>query len=206
MSSAVTYWNCAEYQMLAARLCARALKSSLSAIGLPEAIRSDNGAPFASRTAVHGLSRLSAWWVALGINLERGRPGHPQDNAAHERLHRDISRELECLSQEVTQEALDLWRHEFNYQRPHESLAMRCPGELYTRRVNQKGLIRWKDQSLFLSQSLTGWNVGLKSTENGPIEVWFARLLLGHIDPLSGSFERIDRHPNYAKANFESAA
>jgi putative transposase len=119
------------------------------------------------------------------------------------------------LSQEVTQEALDLWRHEFNYQRPHESLAMRCPGELYqnsdrkylgsadelvyeemvTRRVNQNGLIRWKEQSLFLSQSLTGWNVGLKSTENGAIEVWFAQLLLGHIDPSTLSFERIDRRP-----------
>jgi putative transposase len=156
--------------------------------GLPQAIRSDNGAPFASRTAVHGLSRLSAWWVALGINLERGRPGHPQDNGAHERLHRDISRELECLSQEVTQDALDLWRHEFNYQRPHESLAMRCPGELYhnstrkypgsleellyeemaSRRVNQKGLIRWKDRSLFLSQSLTGWDVGLKKHRKRP--------------------------------------
>jgi putative transposase len=194
--------------------------------GLPQAIRSDNGAPFASRTAIHGLSRLSAWWVALGINLERGRPGHPQDNGAHERLHRDISRELECLSQEVTQEALDLWRQEFNYQRPHESLAMRCPGELYhnstrkypgsieeliyeemaTRRVNQNGLIRWKDQSLFLSQSLIGWDVGLKSTENGLIEVWFAQLLLGHIDAVSASFERIDRSPNHGKSNFESAA
>src|SRR6516164_9337501 len=62
--------------------------------GLPEAIRSDNGSPFASRSAVHGLSRLSAWWIALGIDLERGRPGHPQDNGAHERLHRDISLEL----------------------------------------------------------------------------------------------------------------
>jgi transposase InsO family protein len=62
--------------------------------GLPEAIRSDNGSPFASRQAVHGLSRLSAWWVALGIDLERGRPSHPQDNGAHERLHRDISMEL----------------------------------------------------------------------------------------------------------------
>ena len=162
----------------------------------------------------------------MGINLERGRPGHPQDNGAHERLHRDISRELECLSQEVTQEALDLWRQEFNYQRPHESLAMRCPGELYhnstrkypgsieeliyeemaTRRVNQNGLIRWKDQSLFLSQSLIGWDVGLKSTENGLIEVWFAQLLLGHIEPLSASFERIDRSPNHGKSNFESAA
>jgi putative transposase len=194
--------------------------------GLPQAIRSDNGAPFASRSAVLGLSRLSAWWVALGINLERGRPGKPQDNGAHERLHRDISTELECLSQEVTQEALDLWRHEFNYQRPHEALAMRCPGELYqnstrkyldpveellyegmsTRRVNQNGCIRWKDQSLFLSQSLSGWNVGLNSTPNGQIELWFAQLLLGSINPFSASFERIDRCPNFAKANFKSAA
>src|SRR5258708_14709575 len=65
--------------------------------GLPEAIRSDNGAPFASVQALHGLSRLSAWWVALGIDLERGRVGCPQDNAAHERLHRDVSLELEGL-------------------------------------------------------------------------------------------------------------
>jgi len=55
--------------------------------------------------------------------------------------------------------------------------------EMATRRVNQNGLIRWKDQSLFLSQSLIGWDVGLKSTENGLIEVWFAQLLLGHIEP-----------------------
>src|SRR5215469_83628 len=78
--------------------------------GLPQAIRSDNGTPFARRTAVLGLSRLSAWWVALGIDLERSRPGKPQDNGAHERLHRDISQELECLGKNVTQEALDLWR------------------------------------------------------------------------------------------------
>src|ERR1700736_6365382 len=65
--------------------------------GLPQAIRSDNGSPFASVHALFGLSRLSAWWVALGIDLERGRPCHPQDNGAHERLHRDISLELQCL-------------------------------------------------------------------------------------------------------------
>src|SRR6266513_3492994 len=64
--------------------------------GLPEAIRSDNGSPFASRQGPFGLSRLSAWWVVLGIDLERGRPGHPQDNAGHERMHQDISRELEA--------------------------------------------------------------------------------------------------------------
>jgi len=81
--------------------------------GLPEAIRSDNGSPFASRQGLFGLSRLSAWWVVLGIDLERGRPGHPQDNAGHERMHKDISRELEAIG-ECAQDALDLWRQTFN--------------------------------------------------------------------------------------------
>jgi len=194
--------------------------------GLPQAIRSDNGTPFASRSAVLGLSRLSAWWVALGINLERSRPGKPQDNGAHERLHRDISQELECLGQNVSQEALDLWRHQFNYQRPHEALDMRCPGDLYhnsnrkypgavqelvyegmtARRVNHNGYIRWKDHSLFVSQSLRGWNVGLKSTQNQKIELWFAQLLLGHLDPATISFERIDLNLIDAKTNFKNAA
>jgi putative transposase len=81
--------------------------------GLPGAIRSDNGCPFASAHAVLGLSRLSAWWVALGIDLERGRAGHPQDNGAHERMHGDISREIEAMGQS-DQESLDLWRESFN--------------------------------------------------------------------------------------------
>ncbi len=80
--------------------------------GLPEAIRSDNGSPFASRQGLLGLSRLSVWWVVLGIDLERGRPGHPQDNAGHERMHKDISRELEVVG-ECAQDALDLWRQSF---------------------------------------------------------------------------------------------
>jgi transposase InsO family protein len=194
--------------------------------GLPQAIRSDNGTPFASRTAVLGLSRLSAWWVALGINLERSRPGKPQDNGAHERLHRDISQELECLGKNVSQEALDLWRHQFNFQRPHEALGLRCPGELYhnssrryaggvqeliyedmiVRRVNDSGCIRWKEHSLFVSQSLSGWNVGLKSTQNQRMQLWFAQLLLGHLDPATFSFERIDLNPFDAKTNFKNAA
>jgi len=148
--------------------------------GLPEAIRSDNGSPFASRSAVHGLSRLSAWWIALGIDLERGRPGHPQDNGAHERLHRDISLELQCLGR-IDQNSLELWRQEFNEQRPHEALGMRCPSELYRhsarpyrggvrqldypqmmmRRVNHTGLITWANHELFISSSLAGWSVGL---------------------------------------------
>src|SRR5207302_2368825 len=77
--------------------------------GLPQAIRSDNGSPFASVHGLLGLSRLSVWWVALGIELERGRPGHPQDNGAHERMHLDISREIEALAQS-DQETMDVWR------------------------------------------------------------------------------------------------
>jgi putative transposase len=183
--------------------------------GLPGAIRSDNGTPFASRKALHGLSRLSAWWMALGIDLERGRPGHPQDNGAHERLHRDISLQLESLGPQTTQQALDLWRQEFNDQRPHEALGMRCPGELYccssrkyqgpleelmypdmaSRRVNGSGQIRWENELHFVTTSLAGWSVGLKGTPEGRIEVWFARLLLGWIDPLSASFLRADIRP-----------
>jgi putative transposase len=169
--------------------------------GLPQAMRSDNGSPFASRQALLGLSRLSAWWVALGIDLERGRPGHPQDNAGHERMHKDISRELEALG-ESEQEALDLWRQTFNYERPHETLGMRTPGEVYvtserkykgtpedleypqmcTRRVNSTGRIKLDGQDIFLSTSLAGWSVGFKPMTEDLMEVWFGRLLLGQVD------------------------
>jgi putative transposase len=181
--------------------------------GLPGAIRSDNGAPFAHVQGVRGLSRLSAWWLALGIDLERGRPGHPQDNGGHERLHRDIRMELEpCTAQ---QEALDLWREEFNHRRPHEALGMKCPAEVYgpssrryagspedleypamaTRKVNNQGAIGYDGVKLFIGTSVTGWSVGLKPLENGQLEVWFGRLLLGWIDPATESFQRADIRP-----------
>src|SRR5438093_10187728 len=175
--------------------------------GLPEAIRSDNGSPFASKHGPWGLSRLSAWWVALGIDLERGRPGHPQDNAAHERMHQDISHELEALG-ESAQEAMDIWRQSFNYERPHEALLMRCPGELYrvserkyegtpedldypqmcSRRVSAQGAIKLDGQTLFLSSALAGWSVGLKPIPQERMEVWFGPLLLGEVDLAASGF------------------
>jgi transposase InsO family protein len=183
--------------------------------GLPQAIRSDNGVPFASVYGLLGLSRLSAWWVALGIDLERGRPGHPQDNAAHERMHQDISREVEALGHS-DQEALDVWRQSFNYERPHESLSMRCPGEVYifserkyegtpedleypqmcSRRVSAHGTIKLDNQSLFLSAALAGWSVGLKPIAENLMEVWFGRLLLGQVDLSTSNFIRADIRPN----------
>jgi putative transposase len=184
--------------------------------GLPGAIRSDNGSPFAQVQAVMGLSRLSVWWVALGIDLERGRPGHPQDNGGHERLHRDIRLELEPSTAE--QEALDLWRQEFNHQRPHEALGMKYPAEVYqhssrryegspedvdypgmaTRKVGSHGRIGYNAAQLFIGTSLAGWSVGLKSLACGRLEVWFGRLLLGWIDPATESFQRADTAPQEA--------
>ena len=184
--------------------------------GLPAAIRSDNGTPFAHPRALFGLSRLSVWWVALGIDLERGRPGCPQDNGGHERLHRDMSAELQPGTSE--QAALELWREEFNRERPHEALGMKCPAEVYQnssrayegtpedleypglnrRLVTRLGTIVWHQLSFFLSASLTGWSVGLKPVEQGRYEIWFGRLLLGWMDPATHSFLRAEDRPQEA--------
>ena len=176
--------------------------------GLPAAIRSDNGSPFASTNAIFGLTRLSAWWLALGIDLERGRPGCPQDNGAHERLHADIAREIEAARQGEEQASLDLWRRTFNHERPHEALGMKCPGEIYTPsprrylplagltyekmrtlKVNRIGAIRWKKKLIFLSTALSGWSVGLEPCTDGNWAVWFGRLRLGQIDTQTLTFE-----------------
>jgi putative transposase len=95
--------------------------------GVPQCIRSDNGSPFASSTGVLGLSKLSAWWVALGIDLERSRPGCPQDNGAHERMHLDVDQELRGQEQQAS---FDEWRRVFNEERPHETLGMKRPADV----------------------------------------------------------------------------
>lgn len=178
--------------------------------GLPEAIRSDNGTPFASVQGLLGLTRLSAWWVALGIDLERGRPGCPQDNGGHERLHLDIRRELEEQRVEA-QAVLDEWRRGFNEERPHEALGMRTPAEVYEpssrgyehspadlmyegmeqRRVHQLGYINWHSQRVYISAALSGWSVGLEPARDGLWNVWFGRLLLGELDSQTISFRPI---------------
>ena len=178
--------------------------------GLPAAIRSDNGSPFANTAGVLGLTELSAWWVALGIDLERGRPGCPQDNGAHERLHLDIRRELQALRRGEYQAELDEWRRTFNEERPHEALGMRSPAEVYrrserkyegtpddlqyngmqSRRVVRPGTIRWEGQPVFISTALKGWSVGLQNCQGDTWKVWFGGLLLGHLESSTASFER----------------
>ena len=181
--------------------------------GLPAAIRSDNGPPFASSASVLGLSRLSAWWIVLGIDLERGRPGKPQDNGAHERMHRDIRRELQChacADAASQQAAFDVWRETFNQERPHEALGMSTPAQLYhnsdrvytgtpcdlsyngmiTRKVMQCGRIRIEGIPIQISSSLSGWSVGLIPSQTGQYDVFFAKLRIGELDLSSRHFLR----------------
>ena len=102
--------------------------------GLPRGIRSDNGAPFASPNGLFNLSKLSVWWLRLGIAIERIKPGHPQQNGRHQRMHLTLKKEAtrppgtNSLQQ---QGRFDAFVHEFNAERPHEALAMKCPAELY---------------------------------------------------------------------------
>jgi transposase InsO family protein len=190
--------------------------------GLPQVIKSDNGAPFAMSTAPLGLSRLSAWWVALGIDLDRSRPAHPQDNGAHERLHRDIAVELSHHVQAdlaSQQAAFDLWREEFNWQRPHEALGGRSPGQVYQksprglpveplvldygvgffpRKITPSGTLKWKRQAFCVSTALVGRHVGLRYVDHDHLEVWFNHLFLGHLELSSARFLRAASRPQEA--------
>jgi len=174
--------------------------------GLPKVIRSDNGGPFACTRALAGLTRLSAWWKALGIRLDRIEPGHPEQNGAHERLHRDIRQELQSVVAgdiERQQEMLDLWRVEYNTERPHEAIGMKTPSRLYVpsprlytreipeivypkrfdvRKVKHSGEISINGHRRFLSEALAGWPVGIESNGGHTIRLWFADLCLGETD------------------------
>jgi hypothetical protein len=177
--------------------------------GLPGAIRSDNGPPFAAPRGLLGRSRLSAWWLALGIQLERGRPGHPEDHGAHERMHGDLFREREREGVGRDPGAFDLWREEYHPVRPREALGMAAPAEvcrvserpcegtpadldygaLASRRVQVNGTISFPKEPIRIPASPAGWSVGWRPAAEGRIqEVCFAGLLLGHIAPQVPAF------------------
>ena len=167
--------------------------------GLPEAIRTDNGAPFASR-AVGGLSRLAVWWIKLGIVPERIEAGHPEQNGRHERMHRSLKQEVRKAEDWRTQQReLDRFREDFNQVRPHEALAMQTPASVYkpsmrpyprripdieypdtmtVRTVHSHGGFRWKKHHVFLSEVLWGERIGLETEDDQIFTVYFAQLPL----------------------------
>jgi transposase InsO family protein len=179
--------------------------------GLPAAIHTDNGVPFAS-PGFTGLSRLSVYWLKLGIRLQRSRPGCPQDNAAHERMHQTLkahtTRPPGC-NLRAQQHRFDHFRLEYNCERPHESLADRTPAELYqssarayprhlpephypghfhVRRVRTDGSIKWLGHLHFTSTALCGEWVALEEVDDGVCSVWFMNYLLGRLDAHSMTF------------------
>lgn len=172
--------------------------------GLPEVIRVDNGGPFAS-TGPAGLSRLSAWWVRLGIRVEFTRPAHPQDNGSHEQFHRVMKREtIRPPAQTVRgqQHRTTVWLDGYNNLRPHEALGHKTPAQLYrksqrrfprmlaplkypvghqVRHIRSNGEIRWKGRKRFIGEAFVRQSVGLKQLRRGIYAVYFAGLLIGHL-------------------------
>jgi len=185
------------------------LEATFREYGLPVAIRSDNGAPFAS-VGLGGLSRLSVWWLRLGIMLERIEPGHPEQNGRHERLHRTLKEAVLAPPRSnlrCQQQAFDGFRQEYNEDRPHEALNQNPPACVYApsvrdyparlaepeyaecwqkRGVRSNGEIKWKGGKIYLSQALIGQWVGLKPVGDGNWEVYFMSQRLGWVDERRG--------------------
>ena len=183
--------------------------------GLPVAIRSDNGLPFASPNGLYNLSRLSVWWLRLGIAIERIKPGHPQQNGRHERMHLTLKKEAtrppgaNSLQQQAR---FDAFRHEFNTERPHEALAMQRPAERYTASprpyrglpelaypfhdrdimVTACGRICMHRKKINISTVLAGQRLGIKEVDDGIWLVSFMHYDLGYIDLEQRTLQTVD--------------
>jgi putative transposase len=174
--------------------------------GLPSAIQCDNGVPFISVLGRGGLTALSAWWISLGIQVVRSRPGCPQDNGGHERMHRDMRADLQAFPQATRveqQRACSKWRQEFNHVRPHEALGGKVPAEVYkpsvrrglspptfsypkhwiVRRTGGKeGHIHVDGQSYHVGRALAGHTIALEPLTGLSHRIWFRDLDLGTLE------------------------
>jgi transposase InsO family protein len=176
--------------------------------GLPKVIRTDNGVPFASPTPLR-LSRLNVWWMKLGITPERSRPGCPQDNGRHERMHRDLNpaRFPPGAHQQAQQRKFDAVREELDYVRPHHAIGLKTPAELYSpskrpmpdriprpeyaahcevRRVRSTGTIRFRGRELFISEVLVREALALEEIADGVWSIFFYDALLARFNAHDG--------------------
>lgn len=195
-------------------LCAELMESTAAApvrevfirlferFGLPNAIQVDNGSPFASTRARAGMTTLSAWWVALGIEVIRGRPAHPQDNGGHERMHLDLRYDVEDHAADDLRSqryAMETWRHEFNHVRPHEALGQQVPADVYAkgsrlyrgprllpprpgmarRRVSARGALKFRKQTVYVGMAFAEYDVDIEVVDDRQLRLWFYELDLG---------------------------
>lgn len=180
--------------------------------GLPWVMRSDNGVPFASPMALGRLSRLSVWWIRLGIRPERIDPGHPQQNGQHERMHRTLKAEATkpASSTFITQQKrFDRFQREYNNERPHEALNQQPPASCYSpsprqmpkhlpqpeyptgfevRRVAASGTVQWKGKQFWITKSLGNQDLGFERIDNDLLRVSFCKLTLGTYHARSNTF------------------
>jgi transposase InsO family protein len=172
--------------------------------GLPKCIRCDNGKPFGAG-GHSGLTRLSAWWVKLGITVDFIRPATPSDNGSHEQFHRvykvEVAKDPERTLGEQ-QQRTDRWLRQYNERRPHEALGMKKPGEVFKknrrkmpgpvgpwsypaswqrRRVKRNGEIRWRGEHRYVGEAFAGEDVGLKPRRGGKWRVYFGPILVGEL-------------------------
>ena len=194
--------------------------------GLPVAIRTDNGPPFAT-TTVGGLSKLSIWWLKLGIIPERIEPGKPAQNGRHERMHRTLKRETASPPKRTwlaQQRAFDHFCGEYNQERPHEAIDMQTPRELYAqsarecplilpeivypddmmiRFVKAQGDISWRNRHVYLSATLAGEPVGLRKIIDRLWDIYFGPIRLAQLD---GYDKRLIHLPKQGKRRKQSSA
>ena len=190
--------------------------------GLPLAIRTDNGPPFAS-TGLAGLSRLAISWLRLGIRPERIVPGEPQQNGRHERFHQTLKQATAApprANLRLQQSAFTRFQQEYNCERPHEALGQRPPAEFYRpsprpfpdrlphlaypfacnlRRVSPAGHVSWIKHQIYISVLLEGEDVALREVDDTLVEVHFGPLLLGWMDVPSATFTPIKAPPRRAR-------
>jgi putative transposase len=180
------------------------LERTFREFGLPKKIRSDNGPPFASK-ALGGLSRLSVWWIQLGIFPERIEPGKPQQNGRHERMHKTLKQHTAtppCATMDDQQRAFDRFRRDYNDERPHEALGQTPPAKHYepsgrmmpeqprapeygsdvvVRRTDCAGRFSWKGALFLAGTPLANQPIGLRQTDEDEWEIFYGPLLLGYV-------------------------
>jgi putative transposase len=185
------------------------LRTLFREIGLPDVIRTDNGAPFAS-TGLHGLSARNVWWMQLGIVHQRIPPASPQHNGTHERMHRDLKRETTrpaAATRRAQPRRFNAFRTRYNTERPHDALQNdtpqsrwqpssrvfperrprpEYPAHLEVRRISTTGTFSWGGRPLFISEILRGEDLGLEEVDDGIWNLVYYRTLLGRIDVRTG--------------------